>query len=214
MLLLRIVRVLFPGRERQYGSLVADLFLQQLNTKLHKWGLQLSLRKPFPICRCGPSRRVQTLYHSLSLTLSQLYCCMQLHRISNSCNINTILSIDSDAEVVITSLQHYGPSLRYARNSGFHFRHKAVYWSNSFEYAVMWCFFRSNGYWPQDWSQIEDFRCLIFVARLSKEEFNGLGKINVVPPPRDKRGEEEFEKVGRMRVDESMISNARASSRT
>ena len=62
----------------------------------------------------------------------------------------------------------------------------------------MWCFFRSNGYWPQDWSQIEDFRCLIFVARLSKEEFNGLGKIDVVPPPRDKREEEEFEKVGRM----------------
>jgi len=107
------------------------------------------------------------------------------------------LGPNSNAQAVITSLEEYGPHLRFSRTSGFLFRRKAVYWSNSFEYAVMWCYFRSKGYWPQDWNHVENFSCVVYVSKLCRDEFNKLGKIEVMKPPQDEEGERQFEKVSR-----------------
>ncbi|CZR64276.1 uncharacterized protein PAC_14174 [Phialocephala subalpina] len=132
---------------------------------------------------CISQYRAHDFWHNYKSTASPLY-------LFHGCSLGT----DSDAEAVIASLKQQGPHLRYSRNSGFLFRRKAVYWSNSFEYAVMWCYFRSNGYWPQDWSQVGDFKCVVYVAKLSKDEFDNLGKIEVMRPPQDEREERQFEK--------------------
>ena len=110
------------------------------------------------------------------------------------------LDPDSDVNAVIESFQQYGPSLRFSWNTSFFFRRKAIYWTNSFEYAVLWCFYRKHGFWPSSWGQFEElehFRCIVFVSKLARDEFDALGNIEVMPPRKSEKEELEFEKVSR-----------------
>lgn len=71
-----------------------------------------------------------------------------------------------DAEVV-DSFACRGPSIRFARSRSYFSTGRAVYWSNSIEFAIAWSCFAETGNWDL-WRYNKDqpFQCLIFVSRV------------------------------------------------
>lgn len=94
---------------------------------------------------------------------------------------------------VIQSFSRRGPSIRFSRSQSYFSAGRAVYWSNSVEFAIAWSFFAETGSWDFGGRKERPFQCLVFVARLELAEVDFEGGLYLIPRP---GGAEEEEELG------------------
>lgn len=69
----------------------------------------------------------------------------------------------------LDSFSEMGPSITFARRSGYFSREPAVYWSDTIELALAWCVFARTGRWTLSLSALAEFECIIYVTELPTE---------------------------------------------
>nr|XP_036582650.1 uncharacterized protein CTRU02_07203 [Colletotrichum truncatum]KAF6791441.1 hypothetical protein CTRU02_07203 [Colletotrichum truncatum] len=97
---------------------------------------------------------------------------------------------------VAESFSRRGPCIRFSRDRSYFSSSRAVYWSNSIEFAIAWSFFSETGHWDPaecDKPGIWPFQCLVYVSRLDLEKTNFENGLHLIPEPQGFRDEEEME---------------------
>ena len=66
---------------------------------------------------------------------------------------------------------------------------------------MVWSFIRKHWRWPKNWNDLVDFECLIYVVRFSRKQFDDLGSLEVMPPPRNDAEEMDLLRVSTLMLD-------------
>ncbi|KAJ4307367.1 hypothetical protein N0V84_012785 [Fusarium piperis] len=91
---------------------------------------------------------------------------------------------------VVQSFARWGPSIRFSKARSYFSTGRAVYWSNSIEFALAWCFFCETGSWDlAGFNGEHPLESLIFVSRPDLRDIN----LQVIPKPQTPEDEEELD---------------------
>ena len=94
---------------------------------------------------------------------------------------------------VVQSFSRRGPSIRFSRSQSYFSAGRAVYWSNSVEFAIAWSFFSETGSWNlNEFDGKQPFQCLLFVSQLNLAETDFDGGLYLIPRPYIAAEEEEL----------------------
>lgn len=83
---------------------------------------------------------------------------------------------------LIQSFVQKGPSIEFARPNGYFSRSRAVYWTNSLDFAFAWGVFRATGKW-QSPRRDDHFECTIYVSKVDLTNIPTQNGIYMVAVP-------------------------------
>lgn len=85
---------------------------------------------------------------------------------------------------LLQSFAKMGPSIYFSRPKSYLSRGPAVYWTDSFEFALAWCVFTKTGKWmANEPYQSRDFECLIYVSKVNINDLSSRFDTHLINTP-------------------------------